>query len=304
MSAFQQHIQLFLGYLEYERNYSANTITAYREDLTQFQEFLTTYFGTSSVTLAAVDHIAVRHFLGGLLDKGFSKKSTARKLACLRSFFKFLVRKKALEHNPAANIATPKIPKKLPFFLEESSVTKMLELPDKSSALGSRDAAMLELLYSTGMRVGELVGLNVSNIDWSNNTVKVFGKGAKERIIPFGKPARLALKHYLERRGEFVSPATLAHDQQALFFSARGKRVYPAAVYLVVVKYISKVAEIEKKSPHVLRHTFATHLLNRGADIRAVKDLLGHENLSTTQIYTHVSVDRLKRIYEQAHPKA
>ena len=180
----------------------------------------------------------------------------------------------------------------------------MFGLPDKSSAQGLRDAALLELLYSTGMRVSELVGLNVNNIDWSNSTVKVLGKGAKERIIPFGKPARIVLKQYLERRNEFLSSATQSRDQQAVFFSARGRRIYPAAVYLIVVKYISKVAELEKKSPHVLRHTFATHLLNRGADIRAVKDLLGHENLSTTQIYTHVSVDRLKRVYEQAHPKA
>jgi integrase/recombinase XerC len=301
MRTTEEYRKKFFNYLEKERNYSTHTLTAYREDLSNFEEFLSTYFGEKQPGLQEVDHIAVRHFLGSLLEKGYAKKSVARKLTSVRSFFKFLVRGGILPRNPAANIPTPKAPKKLPFFMEEASVVKMMDLPDKTTATGLRDAAILELLYSTGMRVSELSGLDVKDIDWSNSTVKVFGKGAKERIIPFGKPARQVLKEYLGRRSEF-SPA--AADGKALFFSARGKRIYPSAIYLIVIKYIGRVAELEKKSPHVLRHTFATHLLNRGADLRAVKDLLGHENLSTTQIYTHVSIDRLKRVYEQAHPKA
>lgn len=300
----QSQIDSYLRYLEQERNYSAHTLTAYQEDLQQFRTFLGQYFGGDSYKLSNIDHIIIRRFLGGLLEEGYSKRSIARKLTAIRSFFKFLLKRGIVNQNPAKNILTPKLPKKLPVFLEESSVAKMMELPDKSTLRGLRDAAILELLYSTGIRVSELVGLNVKNIDWANGTIKVFGKGAKERIVPFGKPAREALKRYLERREECILPTTHPPDRIALFFSSRGKRIYSEAVYLIAVKYISKVTELEKKSPHVLRHTFATHLLNRGADLRAVKDLLGHENLSTTQIYTHVSMERLKKIYEQAHPKA
>lgn len=300
----QSSIDTYLRALEQERNYSSHTLLAYQEDLLQFHTFLENYFGGGSFALSRVDHITIRRFLGGLLEKKYSKRSIARKLSALRSFFKFLVKRGVVKRNPAKNILTPKLPKKLPVFLQESSVAKMMELPDKSTAQGLRDAAILELLYSTGVRVSELVGLDVKDVDWPNGTIKVLGKGAKERIVPFGKPARAALQQYLARREEWMLPSTQRRERNALFFSSHGKRIYPEAVYLIAVKYISRVTELEKKSPHVLRHTFATHLLNRGADIRAVKDLLGHENLSTTQIYTHVSMERLKKIYEQAHPKA
>lgn len=299
----QTPIDTYLHYLENERNYSAHTLVAYREDLEQFDAFWKRY-GKRTQKYSDVDHIVIRRFLGELLKDGYSKTSVVRKLASLRSFFKFLVRRGLLRHNPARSIATPKVPKTLPVFLEESSVARMLELPDTTTVKGLSEAAILELLYGTGIRVSELVGLNVGDVDWSNGTIKVFGKGAKERIVPFGKGARVALERYMDKRPECMTSATPARDRHALFFSARGRRIYPGAVYSLVVKYISRVAEVEKKSPHVLRHTFATHLLNRGADLRAVKELLGHENLSTTQIYTHVSMERLKKIYEQAHPKA
>jgi integrase/recombinase XerC len=306
------HRNRYLRYLERERQCSAHTVTAYGEDLQQFEKFLNRYFGnsykprneTSRGGLQDIDRTVIRRFLGELLEKGYSKKSVVRKLSAVRSFFRFLVKHRVVDQNPVKGIATPKVPKTLPVFLEEKSVEKMLELPDRTTIGGLRDAALLELLYSTGIRVSELVGLNIKDIDWANGTIKVFGKGAKERIVPFGKPARVALQRYMERRTACMTSLTSKQDRQALFFSSRGKRIYPEAVYLIVVKYIGRVAEIEKKSPHVLRHTFATHLLNRGADLRAVKDLLGHENLSTTQIYTHVSTERLKKIYEQAHPKA
>jgi len=296
-------IDTYLRYLEHERNYSAHTLVAYREDLEQFEAFLRRH-GKGKQTYSDVDHALIRRFLGDLLENGYGRKSVVRKLASLRSFFRFLVKRGLLRHNPAKSIVTPKVPKTLPVFLEESSVAKMMDLPDTTTIAGLRDAAILELLYSTGIRVSELVGLNVRDVDWSNETIKVYGKGGKERIVPFGKPARVALQRYIERRNECMTPATPARDRDALFFASRGKRIYPEAVYLIAVKYISRVAELQKKSPHVLRHTFATHLLNRGADLRAVKELLGHESLSTTQIYTHVSVERLKKIYEQAHPKA
>lgn len=300
----RSHLKTYLNYLENERNYSRYTVTAYAEDLNQFREFLARHFGTQTFELTRVHHITIRNFLGNLLQLGYSKKSAARKLASLRSFFKFLVRRGVLAHNPAVTVLTPKFPKKLPVFLDESSIQRMFSLPDMTSARGLRDAAILELLYSSGIRVSELVKLDLQSIDWANGTLKVFGKGAKERIVPFGKQARDTLKRYLERRSEFLSSITDSQEMNAVFLSSRGKRIYPEAIYLIVVKYVGRVADLEKKSPHVLRHTFATHLLDRGADIRAVKDLLGHESLSTTQIYTHVSVDRLKRIYNQAHPKA
>lgn len=296
-------IDSYLHYLENERNYSAHTLVAYREDLEQFNAFLRRH-GNATQSYSDVDHAVIRRFLGELLQNGYARKSVVRKLTSLRSFFRFLVKRGALRHNPAKSFVTPKVPKTLPVFLEESSVAKMMELPDTTTTVGLRDAAILELLYSTGIRVSELVGLNVRDVDWSNGTIKVYGKGAKERIVPFGKPARVALQRYLEKRNECMTSATPTRDRHALFFATRGKRIYPEAVYVIAVKYISRVAELHKKSPHVLRHTFATHLLNRGADLRAVKELLGHENLSTTQIYTHVSVERLKKIYEQAHPKA
>lgn len=300
----ESYVEKYLRYLEHERNFSHHTIIAYAEDLHQFLEFLSGYFNSKTFRLTTIDHTTIRGFLGRLLDNGYSKKSVARKLASIRSFFKFLVKRGILANNPAKHVLTPKLPKKLPIFLDELTVNTMLNLPDTSTLRGLRDSAILELLYSTGIRVSELVGLNLGSIDWANGTIKVYGKGAKERIVPFGKQARFALKRYLERRHEFISSATDPKEKNAVFFSSRGKRIYPEAVYLIAVKYIGRVTELEKKGPHVLRHSFATHLLNRGADLRAVKDLLGHESLSTTQIYTHVSVDRLKRIYEQAHPKA
>ncbi len=299
-----RQLKKYLDYLEQERNYSSHTVSAYEADLRQFSVFLSRYYDRKKFAVSMVDRGVLRQFLGHLLDKGYTIKSAARKLSSIRSFLRYLVKQGAIVHNPALSVPGPKLPKKLPVFLDESSINRILELPDTSTLNGLRDAAMLELLYSTGIRVGELVGLNVQSVDWANSTVKVYGKGAKERIVPFGKHARRVLKRYLGRRQECISSETDPRDRCALFFSTRGKRIYPEAVYLTAVKYIGKISELEKKSPHVLRHTFATHLLNRGADLRAVKELLGHESLSTTQIYTHVSMDRLKRIYEQAHPKA
>ena len=298
-----QHIRKFLEYLERERNYSQNTIASYENDLLQFNNFLSRHFEIKEFDFSKVDHITVRSFLGDIREEGNSARTIARKLAALRSFFKFLAKKKIISFNPVVNLTSPKLEKKLPSFLNEQAVSKMMDLPDVSTLEGIRDRALLELLYSTGMRLNELINLKLGDIDFHNGTVKVFGKGKKHRIIPVGSKAKESLKVYLKQRSSFVTENTHG-EQKILFLSSRGYRMYPKGVYRIVNKYIGMVSELEKKSPHVLRHTYATHLLNRGADLQAVKELLGHESLSTTQLYTHVTVDRLKRIYKQAHPKS
>jgi integrase/recombinase XerC len=297
-----EHIRNFLTYITKVRNYSPHTVAAYGDDLSQFALFLERAPGRQSI--ASVDQNTIRAFLGDLLQHGITKKSAARKLAALRSLYKYLVQKGIAANNPALNIVTPKLPKKLPAFLDEPSISKMMSLPDLTTNDGIRDKAILEVLYGTGIRLSELIGLTLDNVDLRNATIKVLGKGKKYRILPLGKKADEAVKRYLEIRSQFQVDRTTAGNKQYLFLSGKGKPLYPKGVYRTVTKYISSVSELEKKSPHVLRHTFATHLLNRGADLRAVKELLGHESLSTTQLYTHVTVDRLKRIYLQAHPKA
>lgn len=294
----------YLNYLKNERNYSPHTIAAYEDDLRQFADFLQRHFSDQSYSIKNVDQITLRLFLGDCLEQGFSKRSIARKLACLKSFFKYLLKTKVVRNNPAANVATPKLEKRLPQYLDEESVMELMKQPDTTTTLGKRDAAILELFYSTGIRLSELINLQLSNIDFEGGTIRVLGKGSKDRIIPFGRPARKALKTYIECRSELLDRTTDRGAAGIVFLTKRGKSLNPKGVNVLMNDYIGRVSEIEKRSPHVLRHTFATHLLNRGADLRAVQELLGHESLSTTQVYTHVSVDRLKKIYAQAHPKA
>ncbi len=298
------YVQTYLDYIKRERNYSVHTVTAYADDLQDFHDFLKRHFSTESYSIKAVDHLTIRLFLGDLLDRGISKKSVARKLSAIRSFMKFLLKRNVITSNSAANVVTPKLPKKLPVFLDEPSVDKMMNKPDCSQTEGLRDRAILELLYGTGIRLNELLQLNISDVDFHGDTIKVLGKGRKHRIVPLGSKAKEALKKYFVHRDQWYSDATGEKDRLAVFLSVHGKRLYPKGVYIIVNRYIGSVSDLEKKSPHVLRHSFATHLLNHGADLRAVKELLGHESLSTTQLYTHVTVDRLKRIYKQAHPKA
>jgi integrase/recombinase XerC len=299
-----KNIKAFLEYLKFEKNYSQNTILSYEDDLLQLNRFFSKHFNTDNYSLSEVDNVTIRLFLGDLIENGLTKKSVVRKLAAVRSFYKYLLKHKLVSNNPTTNIVTPKVPKKLPSFLDEASMAKMMELPDTTGIEGLRDRALLEILYSTGIRMNELIQLSLNNIDWANETIKVIGKGNKTRIIPFGRKAKAALKTYLEQRQEIFSNKTKSDFKQYVFLSNRGLQLYPKGVYNIVSYYINLVSDVEKKSPHVIRHTFATHLLNRGADLRAVKELLGHESLSTTQIYTHVTADRLKRIYKQAHPKA
>lgn len=290
-----RHIADFLAALTAERNFSRHTVSAYARDLGQFAAFLDAG-DAGGVDIGAIDIRTLRRFLGELSDGGIGTRSVARKVASLRSFFRFLVRKGRLRTNPALNLVTPKLPKRLPAFLDEPSVTRMMDLPDAATAAGRRDRAVLELLYGTGIRVGELTGLTAGGIDRRGRTIKVRGKGSKDRILPLGESALKALAAHLGgRRGDAAGP---------VFVNGKGGALDRREVYRIVRKYIGLVSEIDRRSPHVLRHTFATHMLNNGADLRAVKELLGHESLSTTQIYTHVTVDKLKRIYNQAHPKA
>ena len=299
-----EYIKKYLYYLSSERNYSPHTVSAYEGDLNQFYEFLKRHFSGMPFKVANIDQVTIRLFLGDLLENGRSKSSVARKLVAVRSFLKYLVKLNVIKHNAGLNVVSPRLPKKLPYFLDEASVERMMAIPDCSVMEGLRDRAILELLYSTGIRLAELIQLNLDQVDFINDTIKIFGKGRKHRIVPIGRKAREAIKQYLKERDKKLYVIIKEEDRKALFLSARGKRMYPKGIFRIVNKYISAVSEIEKKSPHVLRHTFATHLLNRGADLRAVKELLGHESLSTTQLYTHVTVNRLKRIYNQAHPKA
>ncbi len=297
-------IRRYLEYLDVERNLAYNTIISYENDLFQFAGFLSRHMEKKTIDIRDVDNVTIRLFMGELAEQGYEKKSVGRKLAAVRSFLRFLVKRGILHFNPADNVITPKVEKKLPVFLDKASAHRLMDAPDKSKVEGIRDWALLELLYSTGIRRGELVGLSVCDVDFENQTITVLGKGNKERVVPFGRKAKEALQAYLRRRGELFARKMVRDDREALFLTVHGKRLYPRLVTMLVGKYIGMVSEVEKKSPHILRHTFATHLLDRGADLRAVKELLGHASLSTTQIYTHVTVDRLKKVYEQAHPKA
>jgi integrase/recombinase XerC len=250
----------------------------------------------------AVDTTCVRKFLAFLGGEEYSKATVARKLATLRSFYKFCVKRGYKDTNPVAPIRTPKQEKRLPKFLEMDQVKALLEAPDDSTLLGARDRAMLETLYSTGIRVSELVGLSVDDIDFLGEAVVVRGKGRKERITPIGPTALSAIRRYLElRQRDDRSPR---FDQQALFVNKHGQRLSTRSVRRKLDKYLVQVGLDPTISPHTLRHTFATHMLNAGADLRSVQELLGHQSISTTQIYTHLTTNRLKEVYDQAHPRA
>jgi integrase/recombinase XerC len=297
-------IRQFLAYLEKQRNYSAHTVTAYADDLRQFTSFLMRHYETKEVDADKIDQLTIRLFLGDLVDQGMEKRTVARKLAAVRSYCKYLLREGKIVKNPTLNVATPRLPRRLPAILDERSVEKMIGLPDTGTFGGARDRAILELLYGTGMRLSELLHVRIRDIDMAENTVKVTGKGSKERILPFGGKAKESLRRYLAARAKMIATNAAISAPPELLLSARSRALDPKAVYRIVRKYMNAVTEIGKRSPHVLRHTFATHLLDRGADLRAVKELLGHESLTTTQLYTHVTVERLKRIYQQAHPRA
>ena len=287
-----RYINKFLTYLEIEKNVSGHTLSNYRLDLKQLRDFL------QGKDVQQVDRLDIRKYLVFLKGKNLKKRTVARSLSCLRSFFRFLLREGHLKSNPLSGISSPKLEKTLPIFLDVNKVVKLIESPDKMSLRGLRDRAILESLYSTGARVSELVGLNIGRVDFIGGTVKVLGKGRKERLLPIGDKALRAIRDYLDKR------TTQKQDSGALFLNKSNKRLTDRGVQNVVSKYIKAASLKEKISPHTFRHSFATHLLDKGADLRSVQELLGHASLSTTQIYTHITTEHMKSVYNKAHPRA
>jgi integrase/recombinase XerC len=305
----EQLLTQFLEHLRYERNVSEHTLRNYASDLQQFRDYLAPANPKTGKRteppIAGIDHITIREWLATLHSAQKQKTSIARKLAALRTFFQFLVREGMLEMNPAKLVSTPRLEKKLPKHLSIEEAVKFIESPNLETDLGKRDRAILELMYATGVRVAELTKLNLGHIDFKNRLIRVIGKRRKERIVPFGEPALEALKNYLEIREGFLEAAPISErEPEALFLNYQGTRITTRSVGRMVEKYIRECAGRYDISPHALRHSFATHLLDSGADLRDIQELLGHARLSTTQIYTHVSMEKLIEVYDKAHPKA
>lgn len=305
MLHLKKYIELYAFFLKNEKNYSNYTIVSYRNDLIQFFNYLKLYRILKDDKIEYVDRSVMRKYIVYLKKSDYSARSISRKISTVRSFFKFCLREGIIKVNPTINLITPKIDKKLPYFLYLQEVNKLIEAPLKNTIFGIRDRAILELLYGTGIRVGELVNLNICNIDLYEKTIIVFGKGSKERILPLGNPSIRAIQEYLTSRNLFEKKIFVnKNDLEALFLNRLGGRLTTRSIRRIIIKYM-KMAGLNKKiSPHVLRHSFATHLLGGGADLRSVQELLGHKSLSTTQIYTHITKERLKTIYKKSHPRA
>jgi integrase/recombinase XerC len=305
----EEFLKQFLEHLRYERNVSEHTLRNYSSDLLQFLDYIAPEDARTGkrreVPVQQIDHITIREWISTLHSANKKKTSIARKIASLRTFFQFLIREGILELNPAKLVATPRIEKKLPNHLTIEEAIRFIETPDIETDMGKRDRCILELLYATGVRVSELTKLNINDIDFKRKEIKVTGKRKKQRIVPFGDPALHALMDYLTVRGNFLNNAPVSErDEQALILNYQGTRITTRSVGRMVDKYIKLCAGIHNISPHSLRHSFATHLLDSGADLRDIQELLGHARLSTTQIYTHVSMEKLIEVYDKAHPKA
>lgn len=303
--SLRSQVEQFLQHLKYERNVSPHTLRNYASDLEQFRAFLFNVEKRDDMPVDEIDRLTIREWMASL-HGDHKKTSVARKLASLRTFFQFLIREGKLESNPAKQVATPRIERKLPDHLSMEDAVRFIETPDINTDLGRRDRAILEFLYATGIRVGELVGINIADVDFRERMVRVTGKRKKQRIVPFGEPAAQALMNYLEEtRGVFLAGAPEAErDINALFLHRRGGRLTTRSVGRMIDKYIKQCSLHSDISPHSLRHTFATHLLDQGADLRDIQELLGHARLSTTQIYTQVSMEKMIEVYDKAHPKA
>jgi integrase/recombinase XerC len=287
----------FLSYLKHERNASPHTIASYRRDLNQLGRFLE----ERGTVLTSVDNVILRSFLATLYERKIKKSTIARKLAAMRSFFQFCIRNKWIQDNPAKVVATPRQDKHVPSFLSEQEMEAFLDLPRSDKPLDLRDKALLELLYATGLRVSELVGINIEDISFEERLIRVLGKGKKERIVPFGKMAEGSLNEYMRAR---IAIHQGKIDEKALFLNYRGERLTSRSVERIVDKHIQSSAMRRKISPHSLRHSFASHLLSRGADLRAIQEFLGHESLATTQKYTHIDLKQLLEVYRKSHPRS
>jgi integrase/recombinase XerC len=294
----KKELKAFLDHLRYEKNASSHTVASYRRDLSQ----LARHLEENKVSLKEIDNFILRGFLAKLHDQGNKRSTIARKLASIRSFLQFCLKRRWLEDNPARVVATPKQERHVPSFLSEDEMSYFLDLPEGSDrVLALRDKALLELLYATGVRVGELVGMNVEDINFSERLIVVKGKGKKERLLPFGKKAEESLQAYIPKRS-LINKGGIEEDP--LFLNFRGRRLSARSVERVVDKYIRRAALRRKISPHSLRHSFASHLLSRGADLRAIQELLGHESLATTQKYTHIDLRQLLDVYRKSHPRS
>lgn len=302
MNALTQQIQQFIRYLQIEKNASQHTVDSYRADIELFVSFARSQ-GVCEAIFENVTSVLIRAYLADLKQKEYARTTIARRIASLRSFFRFLCREELVTGNPFSAIHTPKLAKRLPSFLDVGEVTELLRLP-KPNLLGYRDTAILELLYASGLRVGELVGLSLQDVDTASQYLLVYGKGAKERIVPVGRVALTALQRYLTHSRSVLSAKYKNKPHQKLFVNSQGGPLTDRSVRRIVDKYVTMLALHKKVSPHTLRHTFATHLLNNGADLRSVQEMLGHVNLSTTQLYTHITKDKLKAVYSNAHPRA
>ncbi len=285
----ERFIDKFFRFLDIEKNASVYTRINYAHDLREFDDF------AKDIPLEKIDYLLLRRYLAHLKNANLSKRTINRRLSCLRSFFKFLFKEGLMKTNPATLLSSPKQDKYLPQFLTEDETAKLLDSADGKDALSLRDRALLETLYSTGMRISELAGLDIDDIDFISGVVKVKGKGKKERLLPVGSPALKAIRNSLEAR---------VKKNSAVFLNKNSTRLTTRGARLILNKYIKKTSLRQGISPHTLRHSFATHLLNRGADLRSVQELLGHSNLSTTQVYTHLTTERLKAVYDKAHPRA
>ncbi|HHS95957.1 MAG TPA: integrase [Phaeodactylibacter sp.] len=287
----------FFKYLQFEKRFSTHTLLAYKVDLQQFKDYLHTTYELSNAQEVTSQHI--RSWMVHLMQKGLTTRTVNRKLSALKSYFKFLKKRGHLDANPMAKIIAPKIAKRLPVFVQKDQIEMLFDTVDFGEGYdGIRNRSIMELLYATGMRRAELISLKVSDISFANNHIKVIGKGNKERLIPMNPKIEKVLKSYLFEKQKYFP------TQSYLFLTRKGEKMYPKLVYNLVNKYLSFVTTLEQRSPHVLRHTFATHLSDNGADLNAIKDLLGHASLAATQVYTHNSIEKLKKAYEQAHPKA
>ena len=303
----QEAIDSFILYLKSQKKYSVHTIRNYRNDLDQFNQFLLVGMNKEVksqglLTLDSIDIQTIRKYIGALFNR-YKKTSLARKISAIRSFFLFLERNGFYQDNAAADISIPKLEQYIPNYLPVDEMFRLLEGPDKEKPLGLRDLAILEVLYSCGFRVAECAALNISSVDFKQRLIRVIGKGDKERLVPIGQKAIVALQHYLDETQLLRKKTKTHNDQEPLFINNRGQRLTTRSMARIIKKYAQKSGLLSDISPHSLRHTFATHLLDGGADLRAVQELLGHASLSTTQKYTHVSMDRLMKVYDQAHPR-
>ncbi len=299
------HLESFYTYLQFERRYSRHTLDAYRNDLEAFGAFIRAEYGEGDPDLTDVHHRQVRAWIISLMESGVAARSVNRKISALKTYYRFCMQQKVIRKNPMTRITAPKTPKNLPLFVERSGMQELFSLVEKDYPVETeqqrfvqlRDSVIVEVLYATGMRRGELLGLTDLSIDRSNRQVKVLGKGNKERIIPVSESLIALVDRYIAERKRLYGGET------AFLVTAAGKPAYPRMVYTVVHRVLQKVTTLTRTSPHVLRHTFATHLSNNGAELNAVKELLGHASLASTQVYTHNSIEQLKKIHKRSHPK-